>query len=182
MHKMLAAVCAAALSCALLTTGAFAASGSGSSPSSTTTAASGLDKESLMTSQEGDLFEIIGGKLALKKTHDKHVANLARTLIKDHTKSYKDAVALARKVGADVEKSPTPSEQWELLTLAKVSGTTFDRWYASLEVYDHKQDIQETTDEITMGSNSDVIANARQDLPVLRKHLRMSESALKTIK
>ncbi|HWE09314.1 MAG TPA: DUF4142 domain-containing protein [Solirubrobacteraceae bacterium] len=178
MRKFIAAACAALLACAMMAGAALA--GSGARSGSTT--ASGLDKESLKTSMEGDLFEVAGGKLALHKTHNKSVENLARTLIKDHTKSYQDTAAVARTLGVKPETSPAPSQVWELQTVAKVSGSTFDRWYASLEIYDHKQDIQETTDEVDMGSNPAVIANAKQDLPMLKKHLRMSQSAYKSIK
>jgi putative membrane protein len=143
---------------------------------------SGLDKTSLQTSMEGDLFEIAGGKLALTKSHTSAVDTLAKRLIKDHTKSYIDAVKVARSLGVKVEKTPTPTGTWELLTVAKVSGATFDRWYTSLEVYDHVQDIQETTDEVRDGTNAAVVANAKQDLPMLKMHLKLSKAALKAVK
>lgn len=180
MRRTLAAACAAVMTCAVAAGAAGAASGSATS-SKARTAVSGLDRVSLMTSMEGDRFEIAGGKLALTKTHNKAVAKLARTLIKDHTKSYKDAVEVAKKTGIKVETSPTPSEKWELLTVAKMRGTAFDRSWVSLEVFDHKQDIQETSDEIKYGSNPAVISDAKSDMPVLHKHLRMAQSALKTV-
>jgi putative membrane protein len=176
MRKMLAGASAALLTCAVM-----AGAASAASPSSSKTT-SGLDRASLKTSMEGDLFEIAGGKLALHKTHSRAVANLGRRLIKDHTKSYRDTVKVAEQLGVPVETSPSPSEVWELKTLAKVSGTTFDRWYTSLEVYDHTQDIEETTDEIKDGSNAAVIADAKQDLPMLKMHLHLSESAYRAVK
>ncbi|MFL5860984.1 MAG: DUF4142 domain-containing protein [Solirubrobacteraceae bacterium] len=181
MRRMIAAMAAALLTCAVIVATAGAASRHAASKPATA-AVSGLDKMSLQTSMQGDVFEIIGGKLALKKTHNPAVAKLARTLIKDHTKSYKDAVELAKEFGVPVEKTPSPTEVWQLLTVAKVRGATFDRWYTSLEVYDHVQDIQETTGEIRDGSNTEVVANAKQDLPVLKKHLKMAKDALKTVR
>jgi hypothetical protein len=38
----------------------------------------------------------------------------------------------------------------------------------------HHQDIQETTDEISMGSNADVKKLASDDLPVIKTHLKLS--------
>jgi hypothetical protein len=75
----------------------------------------------LMASMEGDLFEILGGKPALKKSHTPAVDALATRLIKDHPKSY------------------------------------------------------EAADEIKDGSNADVISGARQDLPMLTMHLKLSK-------
>jgi putative membrane protein len=177
MTRMIAAIAAALVTAAILVASAGASSGRSSS-----TTVSGLDKMSLQTSMEGDLFEIAGGKIALKKSHTPAVDALAKRLIKDHTKSYLDAAKVAKAVGVKIEKTPTPSEVWELLTVSKVSGSTFDRWYTSLEVYDHVQDIQETSDEIKDGSNAAVVSDAKQDLPMLKMHLKLSKAALRAVK
>jgi predicted outer membrane protein len=145
-------------------------------------AASGLDKEYLKSSMQGDLFEIIGGKFALKHSHNAAVIRLAKRLVTDHSKSYSDAVKLARKLGVDVEKTPSPSETWELQIVSRLHGRTYNRWYSSLEVYDHVQDIEETTDEIKDGSNKDVINDARTNLPVLRLHLKLARQAFRASK
>jgi putative membrane protein len=139
---------------------------------------SGLDKQSLKTSIEGDMFEIAGGKLALHRSHNPAVLKLARRLVTDHSKSLQDSVKLARKLGIDVPHSPAPSMVWELKVVASLHGRAFNHWYSSLEVYDHQQDIQETTDEIQDGTNSEVVANAKTELPVLKEHLALAERAL----
>jgi putative membrane protein len=177
MRRIIAALGAVILVCAVTATAAGAAA-----RRTTNGTPSGQDKTYLTTSMEGDLFEIIGGKLALKKSHTPAVDALAKRLIKDHTKSYKDVVKVAKELGVKVEKTPSPTEMWELLTVAKVSGKTFDQWYTSLEVYDHTQDIQETADEIKDGSNAAVISDAKEDLPVLKMHLKLSKAALRAVK
>lgn len=180
MRKTFTAASVAMLTCAIAAGSAVAAPRS--AVRSKQASVSGMDRESLMTSMEGDLFEIRGGKQALRVSHTKAVDALATRLVKDHTKSYGDSLKLARKFGIKVETSPSPSETWELQTLAKVRGATFDRWYTSLEVLDHEQDIQETSDEIAMGTNSAVVANARQDLPMLKMHLKLSRAAYAAVK
>ncbi|HYZ80011.1 MAG TPA: DUF4142 domain-containing protein [Solirubrobacteraceae bacterium] len=178
MRGTVAAFGAVILACAIIVS----AAGAARRHAANATPASAQDKTSLMTSMEGDLFEIIGGKLALKKSHTPAVDALARRLIKDHSKSYDDAAKLAKGLGVKVEKTPSPTETWELLTIGKVSGTTFDQWYTSLEVYDHVQDIQETSDEIKDGSNAAVVSNAKQDMPVLKMHLKLAKAALRAVK
>jgi putative membrane protein len=152
------------------------------SAGSATDKASGLDKEYLKTSMEGDLFEIIGGKFALKHSHNAAVLRMANRLVIDHTKAYGDAAKLARKLGVEVEKSPSPSETWELQIVSRLRGRSYNRWYSSLEVNDHIQDIDETSDEIKDGSNPDVVSDAKTDLPVLRLHLKLAQQALKASK
>jgi putative membrane protein len=77
-----------------------------------------------------------------------------------------------------VPSSPTPSQLWELRAVASFKGKAFDRWYSSLEVFDHLQDIDETATEVTNGTNSQVRDDAKTELPVLKAHLRLARAAL----
>src|SRR5436305_2598608 len=129
---------------------------------------SAQDETWLKTSAQGDYFEIECGKLALQKAQSSGVRQLAQRLIKDHAKSLADAKKTAATLGIKLENSPTPSEQWELKVVNGFSGSAFDRWYSSLEVKDHQQDIQETSDEVAKGTNPDVRKDAKQDLPGLK--------------
>jgi putative membrane protein len=140
--------------------------------------ASAWDKQWLMSSIEGDRFEIQGGKLAQEKGTNPKVRALGARLVKDHSESLASAVALAHKLGVEVPKSPSPSQQWELRVVSSFSGGEFDRWYSDLEVQDHMQDIQEATDEVTDGTNRKVRKDAKEEIPVLRQHLELSKDAL----
>jgi putative membrane protein len=137
-----------------------------------------LDESSLQTSIQGDRFEIAGGKIAQSQGVTPGVRALGARLVADHTKSLHEAAALAHKLGIEVPGSPTPSEEWELTTIAGMSGTAFDAAYAHLEVQDHKQDIEETAMEFQKGLNHSVRHLAHSDLPMLRTHLRLSKQAL----
>ena len=141
-------------------------------------AVSGLDVQWLKTSVQGDIFEIRGGHIALQKSSNSAVKALAQRLISDHTKSLRDAEKLAAKHGIKLEKTPTPSEQWELSTVSGLSGKAFDVAYSSLEVRDHQQDISETTDEQKMGFNHEIVGDAKKEIPMLRMHLHLSKVAL----
>src|SRR5579884_3465469 len=149
-----------------------------SSSSSSDSTVCGEDVTWLQTSISGDRFEIDGGKIALSKTHNPKVIELAQTLIKDHTQSLQSAIELAAKLGIDVPSEPTPSMQWELEEVGELSGTAFDHDYSELEVQDHIQDIQETTDEVKMGCNDEVRDEASKDIPMLQYHLQLAQEAL----
>ena len=172
MKKLLTLACAAAVTLAIPFAGAAQASPK----------PSGLDEEYLTTGMKGDLFEIQGGRLALNKSHNAAVDKLARRLISDHTKSYDDAASLARKLGVEVPSSPTASEIWELRILSRLNGHAFNHWYASLESYDHVQDISETTDEVNNGKLASVRKDARQELPMLYMHLKLSRQTLAKVR
>jgi len=143
-------------------------------------AAGPLDQHYLMTGIEGDHFEMQGGNLALRKGECPAVTRLARRLEADHSKSLAEAAKLARTLSVSVPKGPSPSMQWELAQVGTMSGAAFDKAYASLEVKDHTEDIQNTTEEIAKGQTASIRASARKELPMLRAHLALSRAAAST--
>ncbi|MGN6869297.1 MAG: DUF4142 domain-containing protein [Solirubrobacteraceae bacterium] len=177
MKRLLTSVCACL---AIVAITAVPVAGAKSHKSSSTVSAA--DAQYLQTSISGDRFEIIGGKLAEKKSKNAAVLKAANTIVTDHTKSLSDAIKLAHSLKIDVPSSPTPSEVWELKVVAAAKGKAFNVLYSSLEVYDHLQDIDETSSEISEGTNSQVRDDARTELPMLRKHLRLARAALASSK
>jgi putative membrane protein len=142
---------------------------------------SAWDEQWLMMSIQGDRFEIQGGELAQRQATTDKVRALGRRLVEDHSQSLEDATALAERLGIDVPDSPSPTQQWELRTVAQFHGRDFDRRYADLEVQDHMQDIQEAQDEIDKGCNPEIRDEAKSELPVLQKHLQLAEDALQSV-
>jgi putative membrane protein len=138
----------------------------------------GLDAQYLMTAIEGDRFEIAGGNLALSKTSNPQVRTLAETLIRDHSDSLQEAIALATKLGVDVPDEPSPTQQWALDTVSGFDGAAFDRSWSSLEVKDHQQDIDEASFEARHGCNPEVRKDAAEEIPVLQQHLQLAQTAL----
>jgi putative membrane protein len=139
---------------------------------------SAQDKNWLTTSIQGDLFEIMGGKMALQKSDEGPVRALGQRLISDHSKSLKDAAKIARSLGIKVPTEPTPSEQWELKNVSALSGEQFDWWWSTLELYDHSQDLEETHMETASGTNPMIRDEARKDIPMLTMHAKMSKRAV----
>jgi putative membrane protein len=173
MKRLLTPVCACLAAAAIAAVPAAGAKSSGSS-----TKVSAADEQYLQTSISGDRFEIIGGKLAERKSHNAAVVRLAKRLVDDHSKSLSDAIKLARSLKIDVPTSPLPTQLWELKVVSALKGKAFNRWYSSLEVFDHLQDIDETGTEVSNGTNSEIRKDARTELPMLRMHLRMARVAM----
>jgi putative membrane protein len=172
-----AAACAATAALAVGATGAF-----GSAHTAKTNSSLGLDESWLETSIQGDRFEIAGGQMALAKSQTPAIRTLATTLVKDHTKSLREAKTLANALHTQIPHQPSPSEQWELQVVNSFSGADFDKWYARLEVQDHKQDISEASNEAKNGKQAHVRKSARRELPILKTHLKLSEAAVKAVR
>src|SRR4051812_49036802 len=133
------------------------------------------DREFLMTSIEGDHFEITGGQMAQERGVDPSTKDLGARLVADHSKSLADATALAEKLGVPVPSTMSEKQQEELAHVAQHQGLEFDDEYAELEVTDHQQDIADATKEVQDGCNTEVRDNARNEIPVLQAHLDMSQ-------
>jgi putative membrane protein len=136
------------------------------------------DEMWLQSGISGDRFEIAGGHIALARSANPHVRALGRRLIADHSKSLADAIELAKKYGVGIPPAATPSQQWELNRLKNMPKSWFDVQYASLEVKDHNQDIEETGFEAREGEQWEIRADAKHELPMLNMHLELSKSTL----
>jgi putative membrane protein len=142
---------------------------------------SAWDRQWLTSSISGDRFEVEGGRMAQQLGVAPEVKALGARLEKDHLKSLHEAVRLAHHLGLSVPRKPAPSQEWELDSLRYFAGADFDKLYADLEVKDHRQDIRESRDEASDGTDPRVRALARKDLPVLREHLRLAQATRKAV-
>jgi putative membrane protein len=137
---------------------------------------SGLDQEYLKAAAAGDAFEVQGARIALERSSDSKLRSYARMLYRDHRKSMHETLVLAQRLGVKgVAGRPTKSQSWELKSVARMKAGAFHRWYLLLESHDHKDDISEARDERDNGTNAAVRSSARQELPVLIKHLKVAE-------
>lgn len=153
-----------------------------SARSAPVTRPSGLDIVSLQKAIQGDRFEVAGGRMARKRSSDPAVRALGERLFKDHSADLKKATALAHSLGVKVPKTPTASQQWELAAVAAMQGKAFDVAYASLEVQDHKDDIEDAQSELELGSQHAVQAMAKQALSMYRAHLALAQKTLKAVR
>ena len=136
------------------------------------------DAQWLKMSIEGDRYEIAAGNLALSKSSNSAVRTLAQTLVTDHSKSLEDAIELAHKFHIEVPSEPSPTQQWILWDLSQHTGQQFDYEFSSIEVKDHQQDIDEAQTEVDCGVIPAIKNDAKDELPMLRKHLELSQPAL----
>ena len=135
------------------------------------------DEMWLQSSISGDRFEVRGGEIALQRATSPQVKALGRRLIRDHSKSLREAIALAHKYGISVPPAATPSEQWELNRIHNMPRAWFDGQYTALEVRDHNQDLEETGFEAREGELWEIREDARKEMPMLNMHLRLSKAA-----
>jgi|SoiMetStandDraft_5_1073268.scaffolds.fasta_scaffold11904_3 putative membrane protein len=105
-----------------------------------------VDKASqrfISSAVQGDIAEVEMGKLAQEKSQSEAVKQFGAMLAKDHGEHKTKAEQAADQLGV---KPPTGSSISQKATYAKLkmlSGTSFDKSFASAMVKDHQQDIEE---------------------------------------
>jgi putative membrane protein len=131
------------------------------------------DREWMQSSAEGDLFEVMGGQIALTHSKNPAVRRYGHRLIVDHTKSYADMKKLGAEEHVGIPTSPSSFQQAVLGLFRSLRGHGFDCVYLNYEIGDHVGDILDTRDEVKQGTDKDVREQATTELPTLRMHLQL---------
>jgi putative membrane protein len=141
-------------------------------------APSAQDTTYLTANIQTSLAEIAIGNLALTKSDNDEVLELADMTIKDHTAALAKASTLAQTLGIPVPTEPSAEQKAQAAQLQAASGTAFDQLYSQIQVAGHTKSIASTNTEINSGTEQSVKQYATEYLPVATMHLDMSEEAL----
>jgi putative membrane protein len=136
------------------------------------------DTTYLTSNIQTSLAEVTIGNLALSKSDDEGVRELADMTIADHTAALAKATALAQQLGIPVPTEPSAEQKAQAAQLEAASGTAFDQLYAQIQVAGHTKSVASTNTEISSGSEQSVIQYATEYLPVATHHLEMSQEVL----
>lgn len=127
----------------------------------------------MQSSAEGDLFEVMGGRIALSHSNNPAVRRYGHRLVVDHSRSYADMRKLGAEEHVAIPTSPSAFQQAVLGLFRSLHGHDFDCVYLNYEIGDHVGDILDTSDEVKRGTDKDVREQVAAELPVLRLHLRL---------
>jgi putative membrane protein len=134
-------------------------------------AASGRDF--LAQAITGDNSEIALARLATMKG-DRAVKEFGQTLMVDHRSARDEATALANKLGVKPPEGISNEAASENFKLEGLSGSAFDKEFATYMTEDHKKDIQKFKEEANSGAGA-TAELARKTLPTLEKHLAIAQ-------
>lgn len=140
-----------------------------------------LDNEFLIKVASCSNAGIQISKLANKRSESTEVKEFATTMVKDHQAAYDQLAELLknRKVGvlAGLEKETRE----EITRLGKLEGADFDRAYVKCAITEHKKAIAMFEGQVKNGKEEDIRGYAKENLPMLRKHLTHAEELAKTL-
>jgi putative membrane protein len=133
------------------------------------------DSEYLVAAAETDMMEIELGKLALTKTSNAKVKDLANMMIDQHTKASEKLKPLAASKQTVLPAALTDKGKEHYDDLNKKSGKEFDEAYADLMVDGHEDAISKIKDASENAKDADVKKWAADMLPTLYQHLDHSK-------
>lgn len=121
------------------------------------------------------MAEVQMGQMALKKSSDPKVKQLAQRIVDDHTDANGKLQTLARYKQVALPAAPSQAAQDKATTMTSMDGTKFDQAWAAAMVSDHQKAVTLFTDEVQKTSDPQVKAFAQATLPVLKTHLQMAQ-------
>ena len=113
--------------------------------------------------------EIAAGNLAIQKSKDPSVIDLAKMMVTDHTQ----ANAKLQSLSQDMSSLDSLDAKHKAMkaSLMSLDGAAFDKAYIKGQVADHQAAIALFSKESTSGTDKDLKAFASETLPKLKMHL-----------
>lgn len=144
----------------------------------TNTPTTSVDAAFVTDGIKGDTAEIAIGQLAASKGSTRAVRDFGNLLVTDHGAHKQKLIDLASSAGIPVPTEPAEAGHANLVKLQGLTGTAFDKTFASMLVDSHHKGIAKNEQQAKSGDPK-TAAVAEATLPVLKKHLAMAESLAK---
>lgn len=144
----------------------------------TASAAPSIASADLQFSREAaaaGVAEVQFGELALKKSSNDRVKNLARHIVDDHRKADAELASLGNQKQIALPTEPSADASKAYTKLRKESGRAFDQAWTKMMIKDHQDAIKLFTAEASKGKDSDLRKFAATALPTLQSHLDSAE-------
>jgi putative membrane protein len=138
----------------------------------------GGDAKFLEDAIQTDIAEVKLSELALQRSNDDHVRELAHRLQTDHSASMQQSIAVAKNLGLKMPSTPTADALEHYAALEKLSGEAFDAAFVRHMVDGHREAVAKFEQQSHSNSNSAIADLVAETLPQLKEHLSMAESLL----
>jgi putative membrane protein len=139
------------------------------------------DQKFLMEAAKGGTAEVELGKIATEKGSSPEVKSFGQRMVDDHSRAGEELKTLAKNKDITLPADIDAKDKALRDRLLKLSGDAFDRAYMAAMLDDHRKDVTAFRIEARSGKDPDVKAWAAKTLPALTEHLRLAQSANKTV-
>lgn len=124
-------------------------------------------------------LEIQASQLALERSQNEQVRELARHLIEERRDAHGELQQIARSRGLELPQQLGDEQRQQLQQLQQLRGDAFDLKYVQdIGVRSHRQALQLFQQRVAMqGGDPEVRAFAQEMLPLLQRHLHLAHTA-----
>jgi len=130
----------------------------------------------------GGMMEVELGNMAQQKAQSARVKSFGAMMVKDHSKSNKELLALASAKNIVIPSKMPAEIQQHIDEMKKLSGADFDKHYIAMMTDDHKDDIDQFEMAAKGLKDETIKAFAAKTLPVLKMHLDSATAIKKDVK
>jgi putative membrane protein len=135
--------------------------------------ASQADKMFVSRTLQSDMAQVQFGQLALQKTKNEQVKQLAQKMIVDHSELGDKIKAFAKQLGVEIPTQLSKKDKATMAKLQELSGSEYDQAYIKEMVKDHKKYLSEIQMEGSTGQDEAVKNASSQISQVIAQHLQM---------
>jgi putative membrane protein len=151
-------------------------------PGAPVSALTDRDANFISAQLENNMAEVAAAQLALQRSQDTNVRNLAEKMINDHNYAQNTLQPIASIHHIAPPPTPTDAHRATLDRLSQLSGTAFDRAYVNFVVSDHAQDVSEFNDELPVVVDAQISAWTQNVRPMLLQHEEIAQQLLTSMK
>jgi putative membrane protein len=121
------------------------------------------------------MAEIHMGQMALEKSSDAKVKQLAQRIVDDHTDANGKLRALAQTKQVTLPTAPTAEAQHSADAMTDLDTKKFDKEWAAAMVKDHQKAVTLFSTEIRKTQDPEIRTFAEKTLPTLKTHLKLAQ-------
>lgn len=132
-----------------------------------------IDTRFMTKAAQGNIAEVLTSQLALKKSNNAGVREVADMLIKEHSKANDDLKQVAAKNNFRLPSQPNALQKAMYNKLSRLDGAAFDKAYMKDQIKSHLDTITLFQMEMGSGRDAEAVLFAREYLPGIQNHTSM---------
>ena len=135
--------------------------------------ADAMDLKFAKMAAQGGIFEVKSSQIALQKSRNPQVLNVAKRMVKEHSAANAELKTVAQDNQMSLPVDTDPMHKAVISKISGLSGAAFDKAYMGSQEKAHTDTVNLFEKEISTGKNAGLTAFASKNLPEIEDHTKM---------
>lgn len=132
-----------------------------------------MDLKFAKMAAQGGIFEVKSSQIALQKSRNPQVLNVAKRMVKEHSAANAELKTVAQDNKMTLPTDTDPMHKAVISKISGLSGAAFDKAYMGSQEKAHTDTVGLFEKEIAAGKNAGLTAFASKNLPEIEDHTKM---------